>query len=226
MARLPQIKSGEQLGRLIDEIGFLPLFEGILPGFSVMELTREMNWWSDCPESDPWHWREEIAREGTIAYGKLFRKKSGFVSREWYPRFANFRRNGYDFDARYEDGLSPYKEKRIMDQFERQEFLFSYELKELAGFGKGGEKGFEGAMANLQMQGYLVIRGMAKRRNRAGKEYGWPVSYYSTSESLFGEAYVRSAYGEAPEESAEKITDHLQKLLPYCTREEIERAIR
>lgn len=226
MTELPQVKSIEQLCRLIDEVGFLPLFEGILPGFSVMELTREMGWWSGSPECDPWCWREEIAREGAVAYGKLFRKKSGFVSREWYPRFANFRRNGYDFDARYEDGLSPRKEKQIMDQFEKRERLFSYELKKLAGFGKGGEKGFEGAVANLQMQGYLVIRGMEKKRNRGGKEYGWPVSCYCTSEALFGADYVCSAYGETPEESAEKIAAHLCRCLPHCSREEINRAIR
>ena len=105
MAKLPKIKSQQQLCELIDEIGFLPLFEGILPGFSVMELTRDMDWWSDHPERDPWHWREFIAREGKIAYGKMFRKKSGFVSRECYPRFSNFRRYRYDFELRSIAGI-------------------------------------------------------------------------------------------------------------------------
>lgn len=57
----------------------------------------------------------ELARRGVVAYGKLFAKKAGLVSREWYPDLANYRRNGYDFDARYEDGLASHQEKRVMD---------------------------------------------------------------------------------------------------------------
>ena len=28
----------------------------------------------------------------------------GFISKKWLPVFANYRRDGYDFDALYEDG--------------------------------------------------------------------------------------------------------------------------
>ena len=37
---------------------------------------------------------------------------------EWLPAFANFRRDGYDFDARWDDGLANIRHKRIMDCFE------------------------------------------------------------------------------------------------------------
>lgn len=57
----------------------------------------------------------ELARRGGAAYGKLFAKKAGLVSREWYPNLANYRRNGYNFDARWDEGLAGYREKRIMD---------------------------------------------------------------------------------------------------------------
>jgi hypothetical protein len=42
-------------------------------------------------------WREIIARTEEVAYGKYFGGKSGFVSKEWFPVFANYRRDGYDF---------------------------------------------------------------------------------------------------------------------------------
>ena len=51
----------------------------------------------------PLKWK--IRRSGKCLYGKLFNKKAGFVSREWIPDFANFRRDGYDFDARWDDGF-------------------------------------------------------------------------------------------------------------------------
>jgi len=34
---------------------------------------------------------------------------------EWLPYYVNYRRNGYDFDARYQDGLASRREKKIMD---------------------------------------------------------------------------------------------------------------
>ena len=33
---------------------------------------------------------------------------------EWLPVFANYRRDGYDFDALYEDGKAPLKHKKII----------------------------------------------------------------------------------------------------------------
>lgn len=37
------------------------------------------------------------------------------MSREWIPDFANFRRDGYDFDARWDDGLASYKDKELYE---------------------------------------------------------------------------------------------------------------
>lgn len=142
---------------------------------------------------------------GKIACGKLFRQKAGFISRDWYPTFANLRRDGYDFDAQYESGKAPRKAKLIMDLFKKNTALPSYEMKRLAGFGTGGEKGFEGGLTSLQMQTYLTISGFERKTNKLGEAYGWPVSIYCLSESLFGEEYVRSAYGEEPLKSEEKI---------------------
>jgi hypothetical protein len=52
-----------------------------------------------------------------VAYGKFFGNKAGFISLKWLPYFANFRRSGYDFDSRYQDGLAERREKKIMDYF-------------------------------------------------------------------------------------------------------------
>lgn len=74
---------------------------------------------------------------------KVFGKKAGFVSRKWVPAFANYRRDGYDFDALYEDGKAPLKYKKIMKHFMEENAdneIFSNELKKQAGYGKDGEK--------------------------------------------------------------------------------------
>lgn len=107
---------------------------------------------------DPWEWRRIIARSGQVAYGKFFDKKAGFISKEWLPYFANYRRDGYDFDALWDDEKASRRQKKIMDLFaEESAELLSTEVREQAGFGKGGEKNFEGTIADLERQTYLCI---------------------------------------------------------------------
>ena len=64
-----------------------------------------------------------------------------------------------------------------MDHFmENDAEIYSNELKRLAGFGKDGEKGFDGAITSLMMQTYLCNCDFRKRINRKGVEYGWDVA--------------------------------------------------
>lgn len=52
------IHTWQQLVHRIDEIGFLPLFQNGIPGFSVEEHTAGCCWWSGDPRQDPWEWRQ------------------------------------------------------------------------------------------------------------------------------------------------------------------------
>ena len=80
-------------------------------------MTSSEHWWSGDTSVDPWEWRAILARRNDIAYGKFFNKKAGFISKKWFPYFANYRRCGYDFDARYEDGKASHRENLIMKLF-------------------------------------------------------------------------------------------------------------
>ena len=200
-----RLRTWRQVIERINEIGFLPLFQNEVPGFSVEEQVSALFWWTGDPAQDPWEWRELIARSGEVAYGKFFGKKAGFISKDWFPHFANYRRDGYDFDTRWEEELASMRSKKIMDRFEAGEEIPSNQLKQLAGFGKGGEKNFDGTVTDLQMQTYLIIRDFRRRRNKMGLEYGMPVSVFSTPEALWGYEHVASAYSCKPEESGEMI---------------------
>ena len=214
----------DEASEYIEQVGFLPLFKNDIPGFSLEERTVPEYWWSGDPERDPWEWRERIARRGKIAYGKFFDKKAGFISTEWLPAFVNYRRDGYDFDALWEDGKAPAKQKKIMDHFMddlADEEYYSNDLKQRAGFGKGGEKGFEGVMTALQMQLYLCVRDFRQRVNKKGEAYGWPIAVYATPEHLWGYDCVTSAYREETQESAERIVKHISDVYPIATVEQI-----
>ena len=215
------IHSAEELLKVINKAGFLPLFSNDVPGFSVENMTDPTCWWCGDPEIDPWEWRAILARTGEVAYGKFFRNKAGYVSKKWFPDFANYRRDGYDFDSAYEDGKAGRREKLIMDLFWPKEgeiwdakekiFLYSNEVKEKAGFGKGGEKGFEGACAKLQMSSYLTVKDFRPRLNKKDEEYGWAVAIYTLPEYLWGYNYVTGSYKETPEASYKKILKHIGK---------------
>ena len=133
----------------VQEIGFLPFFANDVPGFSAEEHPAARAWWTGVRSADPWEWREVIAAEHQVAYGKFFDGKAGFISRQWLPCFANARRLGWDFDGKWQDGRASAREKAIMaffvnpDSADDPEFtgaaIPSTELKRRAGFGTGGE---------------------------------------------------------------------------------------
>ncbi len=221
-----RIRSYRELINWINEIGFLPLFKNEVDGFSAEEHVSNLFWWTGDPEQDPWVWREIIARTGEVAYGKFFNKKSGFISLQWFPCFANYRRDGYDFDARWDDELANIRCKKIMDVFEAGEAYTGLELKRAAGFGKGGEKNFSGIITDLQMQTYLTIKEFRRRRNKKGVEYGMPVSVYAKPEKLWGYDMVSSVYKEEPQKSWERIFDHVKGMYPYAEDKQIRKLLK
>ena len=216
------LKTPEELACYIRQVGFLPLFANSIPGFSVEEHTASRFWWSGVTEHDPWEWRRILPAQGELAYGKFFAGRAGFISRAWFPHFANWRRDGYDFDSRWEDERASIRQKRIMDCFSTRDEWFSFALKQQAGFGRGGEKNFEGTVTDLQMSGYLLIRDFRQRINKKGFPYGWPISVYTTPESLWGYEHISSAYSIAPAESRELIYEQVRKNFPEAAQEELD----
>lgn len=222
------IHSVDEAVDYINKIGFLPLFKNSIPGFSLEERTVPEYWWSGDVKYDSWEWRAVIARGGQIAYGKFFDKKAGFISKEWIPHFANYRRDGYDFDALWDDEKASIRQKKIMDLFmeeHRDDELYSFEVKQKAGFGKGGEKNFEGTVTDLEMKLYLCNRDFRQRKNKKGEEYGWAIAVYSTLEHLFGYDHVTSAYKETAEASWERIYKHMNEIYPIATDTQIRKVI-
>lgn len=221
-----RIRSYKELVSWVNEVGFLPLFSNEVEGFSVEEHVSPNYWWSGNRQQDPWEWREIIASEREVAYGKFFGNKAGFISLEWLPVFANYRRSGYDFDALWEDGKANKREKLIMDMLtERDEDgdmiwtdkqILTTNLKKLCGFGKGGEKNFPGITTGLMMKTYLTIADFHRRINKRGEEYGMPVSVMLPPEAVWGYDLVTSAYSEQPVKSWEKIIKHVKELFGHA----------
>lgn len=218
------IRSIHDLLEAVEHYGFLPFFKHSLRGFSIEEMCPRELWFTDL--DGPWEWKGPAAGSGRCIYGKLFGGKAGFVSREWIPDFLNFRRDGYDFDARCDEGLVYYKDKVLYEIVAEQGVLLSKELKELCHYGKGGNKGFDTVITRLQMQGYLCVADFVYQLDRHGKPYGWGIAQYTTPEHLFGDDLPRAAYRRDPAESKRRILAHLQSLLPEASEDGLWRLIR
>lgn len=221
----PKITSAMELEALVQQMGFLPFFPCSIPNFSIETFTPSRYWFVEGVDG-PWEWRMELARRGVVAYGKLFSRKAGLVSREWYPDLANYRRNGYDFDSRYEEGLASYREKRIMDILLREGPTLSKDLKKLAGFGGDGLKGFDSVITSLQMQTYVTVHSFEYARDKHGKPYGWGIAKYAVTEDVLGADVTQGAYQRDPEESKARIIHHLGQLFPEAFDDDLAKFIR
>lgn len=220
------IHDSAELIDYVNSVGFVPLFKNDIPGFSVEEHANPRYWWSGDETRDPWEWRMQVARSHKAAYGKFFDGKAGFISLEWFPAFANFRRQGYDFDSLCDDDLAKYREKVIMECFDGGVQLFSFEIKEKAGYGKEGLKNFEGVMTGLQSKMYLVVSDFQRKLNKRGKPYGWSIALYRRPEDLWGYDAVTSGYVSGCDDSYEAVKSRIKELYPEADDRRIEALIK
>lgn len=218
------VRTMRDLADAVQRFGFLPLFKNSVPGFSVEEHAAPAAWFGGG--EGVWEWKGPVIRETSCAYGKLFEKKAAFVSREWFPELANYRRDGYDFDARCDDGLAPTRERELYELLEANAPILSKELKRLGGYGKHGRRGFDGTMTRLQEQCYVLTSDFVYSTDRHGNTYGWGVAEYTTPERLFGADFCREAYRREPAESHARILAHLRGLLPEASEDALRRLLR
>ena len=115
--------------------------------------------------------------------------------------------------------------KRILDILELNEDavglgLLTCDIKRRAAL----EKGFEGALTDLQMKSFLIMSDFRQRRNKRGDEYGWHVAELMTPETKWGYDAVNSCH-ESPEASWEKITAQIRKHYPTAGDKEIQKIL-
>lgn len=223
--RFSELRSPEALIGLVEEIGFLPFFANPVPGFSVEECCPRELWFAEGVDG-PWEWKGPAARSGKCVYGKLFRGKAGFVSREWLPELANFRRDGYDFDARFDDGLASVKDRDVYNAVSAHGPILSVDLRELLDYRKGGNHGFDTVITRLQMQTYVTVADFVYPLDRHGRPYGWGIAQYTTPEAQLGGELVSGAYTRDPEGSRARILSHLRRLLPDIPEPSLEKLIK
>ena len=176
-----------------------------------------IRWHTGDKETDPWEWRIRVLDErNDIAYSKLFFRKAGYITKEWYPYFLSVRRNNKSFEDEYRSGTISHFAKRIYDIVDECGNISLHEIRRIAGFSRADKSKFERALTDLQMKMYLSICGTQQRISQMGKPYAWPSMVFCTTECFFGEEMFERATQISAVEAINKITEQVFILNPYA----------
>ena len=207
---------------LIQEVGFLPLLDSGIAGYSAEEVVDEEcryvvfddgGW--DWPL---WKWKGPIVQDGGVVYGKFFAGKAGFLSREWWPDLCNWRRSQHPAP---EEGTI---EDAILMTLAEHGSLITRELRAACGFtGPKMRSRFDGYITRLQMATRIVTEDFVYPQDKHGREYGWGWSLLTTPEQLYGREACQCE--RTPKESYQRIFSHLCQLLPEATEKQIRKLI-
>ena len=213
-----QIHSCPELMDYIQQVGFLPLLDSGIPGYSAEELVD-----ADCryvvlPDGGwdwpLWKWKGPIVTEGHCVYGKFFAGKAGFVSREWWPDLCHWRRSHAPVPA------AGSIEEAILFTLGEHGSLITRELRAACGFtGPKMRSRFDGYITRLQMQCRIVTEDFVYPLDKHNREYGWGWSLLTTPERLFGREACQAP--RSPEESFARLKTHLEALLPTASEKQI-----
>jgi len=182
-----------------------------------------IEWHTGNKDTDPWEWRIRVLKEERgIAYAKLFFKKSGYITKQWYPYFLAARREGRTFEETYEDGKMSHFAKRIYDVLAGKESVPVHDIKQTGGFTKEDKSGFDRALTELQMGMFITMCGEAQRISLKGEEYNtWPSMVFSTTEKFFGADVFKDAEGISKEDAIGKIRTQILKINPAAQEKKI-----
>ena len=218
-----EIYNQSQLAELIQQIGFLPLLYSGIRGFSAEEVVSD-----DCRYvrfSDGgwdwplWKWKGPIVTEGGCVYGKFFAGKAGFISREWWPDFCNYRRSQHPAPE-----AGSIEEAILLTLQEHGSFI-ARELRAACGFtGPKMRSRFDSYVTRLQAACRIVTEDFIYPRDKHGHEYGWGWSLLTTPEQLYGKDSCQCP--RTPEESFERLLAHFKSILPEASEREILRMLK
>ena len=217
-----EIYNAAQLMERVQQIGFLPLLDSGISGFSAEEMVAEDCRYVTFPDGGwdwpLWKWKGPIVTEGNCVYGKFFNKKAGFVSREWWSDLCNYRRSQHPMPA------PGSVEEAILFTLQEHGSLITRQLRTLCGFtGPKMRSRFDAIITRLQMGCYIVTEDFVYPRDRHNHEYGWGWSLLTTPEQLYGSAACQSTC--SPDESFQRMFTHLRSLLPNADEKALKKMI-
>ena len=166
-----------------------------------------------------------------VLMANLYRKAARSVG--MVPDFANWRRSNSSLTK--DEGL-------LLNAVNEHESLLTNELKDLCGYVRphparscldkmaerkvkrmSERKSYDAAITNLQMTTFCVIADFEYKTDHNGNPYGWGVARYTTPEFLYDRKALK--VDRSPQESRERMLEHLGQLFPQITEDQLSRLI-
>jgi hypothetical protein len=212
-----------ELLECIQQVGFLPLLESGIKGYSAEAMMAEECRFTEFPDGSwvwpLWQWKGPVVTEGNCVYGKFFDGKAGFISLEWWPDFFNWRRNRNPVP---EEGTI---EDAILATLRENGSMITRELRAACDFTGPKMRGkFDSYIRRLQMGCYIVTEDFVYPTDKHGREYGFGWSLLTTPERLLGVENCRC--DRTPDGSHERMMRHLSCLLPAATEKQIRKILK
>ena len=206
----------------IQQVGFLPLLDSSLLGYSAEGLLAEecrFTQFDDGSWEWPlWQWKGPVVKEGNCVYGKFFAGKAAFVSRDWWPCFCTWRRHTR---PQPEEGTIA---DIILATLRDNGSMIARELRAVCDFtGSHMRSKFDAIVNRLQMGCYIVTEDFVYPVDKHGREYGFGWSLLTTPERLLGKEACRSSL--TPQQCCQRMEQHLKAMLPRLDERQIKRIL-
>lgn len=218
-----EIHNCPELMELIQQIGFLPLLNSGIAGYSAEEMVDDDCRYVVLPDGSwdwpLWKWKGPIVSDGHCVYGKFFAGKAGFVSLDWWPDLCNLRRSIHPAPA--EGSI----EEAILFTLNEHGSLITRELRAACGFnGPKMRSRFDGYITRLQMACRIVTEDFVYPLDKHNHEYGWGWSLLTTPERLLGREACQCE--RSPEASFARLQAHFRTILPEASDKQILKLIK
>lgn len=214
-----RVTSAEAMLETIKEMGIVPFFENVIPGYSIEEMTPVQNWFDTQEDLSytPWDWKIPCVQSGEIAYGKfLLRGKAAFATPEWHRELRAWRQS----QKKYQPDAA---QQQVLDYLAENGSIGIKEVRGLLGIKKGQA---DALIAKLMMQCRVVTGDIIRVYRGPDLHYnGWQFSSFCRPEDLFDSTATPFFAGfsaaddslevdHSPQEAYERICEHIRFLFP------------
>ena len=219
---VPTIRCFKDFYTALQQAGFSTASENAEGIFSLQNHTSPaIVWHTGEPETDPWTWRIRATSEySDVAYGKVFFKKNGWITRKWYPYFIAVRRAAKSCDELYAEGKLSRLERDIYDLIKKGTACAVHDIKSIT-----GDKTAENALTQLQMLLLITLDGQTRKLSKNGEPFGWPVNTFCTVEEFFSAELQEEAELISCMEAEAAIRNQILLLNPQASEANIRRWI-
>ena len=207
----------------IQQLGFLPLLDSGIRGYSAEELVDDDCRYVMLPDGGwdwpLWKWKGPVVTDGHCVYGKFFAGKAGFVSQAWWPDLYNWRRSQHPVpEADSIEGI-------ILTTLLEHGSMIARDLRAACNLtGQKMRSKFDAIICRMQMGCLIVTEDFVYPTDKHGREYGFGWSLLTTPERLLGLEACQC--NRTPEESFNRMYDHLANLHPHATEKQITKLIK